>query len=352
MSIPNTTFRSFIEKLGGTDPSEFIGEEGDLFWNPNTGSLRVSDGSTPGGMAVTGVTTVGNGGPIQQDLIPDGDGVYDLGSSTAKWKDLYLTNNTMYLGSTPVSINGGSLAVDGNTLPTTAEVSEAARNATIATRLIVNTDRKVYSDGDMAVVNPNAGNGGWYHQTFEGSYIRWNFWTPNPNGDDGASASKLGELQSGWCLFTPWTTNTDYPYMQFYTSPQRGGGNAASWYRSRVTYSRAPEAQVVGEPVLLYFGANPSVYPGVPRKEMTKTSSQGPEGADEAVFSSYLASSTGLADNHLVFSTTNVGFNYAGKNYNYGLYAVPDTAAGINTSFTAANGTTFEIKDGLIIGMS
>ena len=55
MSIPNTTFRSFVEKLGNTPPSEFIGEEGDLFWDPNNGSLRVS--KTPGGMAVTGVTT-------------------------------------------------------------------------------------------------------------------------------------------------------------------------------------------------------------------------------------------------------------------------------------------------------
>ena len=54
------------------------------FWNPETGSLRVSDGSTPGGMAVTGITTVGQGGPIQQSLIPDGDAQYDLGSPYCK----------------------------------------------------------------------------------------------------------------------------------------------------------------------------------------------------------------------------------------------------------------------------
>ena len=34
-----------------------------------TGSLRVSDGSTPGGMAVTGITTVGGGGgPISTEF--------------------------------------------------------------------------------------------------------------------------------------------------------------------------------------------------------------------------------------------------------------------------------------------
>ena len=79
---------------------------------------------------------------------------------------------------------------------------------------------------------------------------------------------------------------------------------------------------------------------------------QGPQEADEIVFSSYLGQSTGKPDNFLVFSTTNVGFRYSGSNYNYGLYAVPDTAAGINTSFVAANGTTFDIRDGLIVGMS
>ena len=61
MSVPNTTYRSFVEKLGNTPASEFIGEEGDLFWNPETGSLRVSDGSTPGGIAAsaTGTQTLG-----------------------------------------------------------------------------------------------------------------------------------------------------------------------------------------------------------------------------------------------------------------------------------------------------
>jgi len=54
MSIPNTTFRSLVEKLGGTEPSEFVGNEGDLFYDPNTSTLRISDGKTPGGIIVNG----------------------------------------------------------------------------------------------------------------------------------------------------------------------------------------------------------------------------------------------------------------------------------------------------------
>ena len=110
MAIPNTTFRAYVEKLGATEAATFIGNEGDLFYDPNTASLRVSDGSTPGGVPVAGVTSVS--GPVQQSLIPDADGTLDLGSPTNH--DVYLTNNTMYLGGTSVAIStSGKLAVDG-----------------------------------------------------------------------------------------------------------------------------------------------------------------------------------------------------------------------------------------------
>lgn len=355
MSVPNTTFVSFVEKLGGTPANEYIGNEGDLFWNPETGSLRVSDGSTPGGMAVTGITTVGQGGPIQQSLIPDGDAQYDLGSPTAKWRDLYLTNTTMYLGSTPISIHSGSLAVDGEVISTTNEVKTAAQEASVNARIVANTDRMVYSDGAMATSNPNLlSNGGWYHATEDGSYVRWNFWTPSPNTEVVGDIATLGSLESGWCLWYPWSTDTVYPFFQFYTLPERGANdNAAAWYRSRVTYSKGPDTHVIGEPKLLYFGTNPNVFPGVPRVQLEKEfTTEGPEGPEEQIFSSYLATSTGLNDDDAMFSTTNVGFQYYGKRYNYSLYAVPDGSAGLTTSFVAANGTTFEIRDGMIIGMS
>ena len=348
MTIVNTTFRAYVEKLGATEAADFIGNEGDLFYDPNTASLRVSDGITPGGVAVTGVSTIG-GGPIQQSLIPDADATYDLGSPTNQWRDLYLTNNTMYLGGTSVAISttSGKLAVDGADIPTEADLNQVSNQ-----RLVVNTDRKVYSEGAPGVINPNANAGGWFHRTADASYIRWNFWTPKPNAD-GSAAGKLGDLEAGWCLFTPWSTDTDYPYFQFYTTPKLGGGNSATWYRSRVTYSRAPEVHTPGTPVLLYFGADPvDVYPGVPRREMTLESlgTEGPQDADEVIFSSYLGSSTGKPDDYMHFSTVTVGFQYSGTEYSYGLYAVPENV-GLSTS-VAVSGTTFTIENGLIVGIA
>ena len=344
MTIVNTTFRAFVEKLGDTEAADFIGNEGDLFYDPNTASLRVSDGVTPGGVPVAGVTSVS--GPVQQSLVPDADATYDLGSPTNQWRDLYLTNNTMYLGGTSVSIDGSSLAVDGEAVALQSEIA-----AETNTRLVVNTDRKVYSEGAPGVINPNANAGGWYHTTLDGSYIRWNFWTPKPNAD--GPVGQLGNLEAGWCLFTPWSTGTEYPYFQFYTTPKLGGGNAASWYRSKVTYARAKDVQSVGTPVLLHFGPDPvDVYPGVPRRELTiePVNTEGPQDADEAIFASYLASSTGKPDGDLHFSSATVGFQYSGTPYSYGLYAVPENV-GLTTS-AVVSGVTFTIENGLIVGIA
>lgn len=52
-----SVYRTFLEKLGGSDASTFVGKVGDLFYDPSVGNLKLSDGSTAGGVAV------GTGGP-------------------------------------------------------------------------------------------------------------------------------------------------------------------------------------------------------------------------------------------------------------------------------------------------
>ena len=48
------TYRAFLTKMGGTDPADYIGKAGEIFWNPTTGALRLSDGVTPGGQDIAG----------------------------------------------------------------------------------------------------------------------------------------------------------------------------------------------------------------------------------------------------------------------------------------------------------
>lgn len=47
------------------------------------------------------------------NIIPIGNNIYNLGSPTNQWKDLYLSGNTLYLNGTPVTIENNSLVVGG-----------------------------------------------------------------------------------------------------------------------------------------------------------------------------------------------------------------------------------------------
>lgn len=48
----STTFKLFADKLGGRSAASYIGTQGEIFYDPTTGALRVSDGATAGGRAV------------------------------------------------------------------------------------------------------------------------------------------------------------------------------------------------------------------------------------------------------------------------------------------------------------
>lgn len=52
---------------------------------------------------------------IDTDLIPSANVTYSLGSATSQWKDLWVSNATIYMNSIPLSINAnGDLTVNGN----------------------------------------------------------------------------------------------------------------------------------------------------------------------------------------------------------------------------------------------
>ena len=50
----NKTFKTFVDKMGGTQATNYIGNPGELFYDPETTSLRISDGVTPGGSLISG----------------------------------------------------------------------------------------------------------------------------------------------------------------------------------------------------------------------------------------------------------------------------------------------------------
>jgi len=91
----------------------FTGGAGELSVDNEKYTLRVHDGAIAGGyelVNLNAVQTISNK-TIGSDLLPSVDSAYDLGSPSAKWKDLYLSGSTIFLGNITLKDSGGVLAV-------------------------------------------------------------------------------------------------------------------------------------------------------------------------------------------------------------------------------------------------
>ena len=125
-----SVFRTFLEKLGGTTAAQFVGTKGDLFFDPDqaTPTLKVSDGSTPGGVNIGGSGSGLNnvvedltpqlGGPLDWNgkkftghILPSQHQQYDIGSAEFKIRHLFLSSNSIYMGD-----NGATIKADGSTI--------------------------------------------------------------------------------------------------------------------------------------------------------------------------------------------------------------------------------------------
>ena len=63
------------------------------------------------------------------NILPSANVTYSLGSETRQWRDLWVSNNTIYIGNTPVRVDGGTLLVNG------APVGGSYNNANVAAYL-------------------------------------------------------------------------------------------------------------------------------------------------------------------------------------------------------------------------
>ena len=88
-----------------------------------------SDGSDAGSRIDLEDDTFGSGvdlSNVTQDIIPDQNNVRNLGSSTKRFKELFLSGQTIDLGGATISSDGSgvvSISADGVTLPTGSKVS-------------------------------------------------------------------------------------------------------------------------------------------------------------------------------------------------------------------------------------
>lgn len=124
----------------GTDAqhSSFTGAEGEVTVNTTNDSLHVHDGSTAGGheLAKADLTNATVGG----HLIPDTDVTYDLGSSSYRFRDIYLSGSTIDLGGAKISQDetSGTIALvaaatESNPNPTALVVTSSGTTVAVDT---------------------------------------------------------------------------------------------------------------------------------------------------------------------------------------------------------------------------
>jgi hypothetical protein len=133
-------------------------ESGQIIFDDNgelTGNSGFSFDQTSGNLSVPG------SGLFTGNLLPSANVTYDLGSSTQRWKDLYLANNTIYLGNSTISgangnieltnSGGGTFTVAGNSTVSTLENG----NSSVSINANANITVSVTGTSNVVVFTPN-----------------------------------------------------------------------------------------------------------------------------------------------------------------------------------------------------
>jgi len=160
-----TTYSAFLTKLGGNNPETYIGNKGEIFWNPDTGGLRLSDGVTPGGNEVTLSGNISNALTLTDDETITAEQFEAFTNQRIIKKGAGgLVDTTINLFQ-PTAINVGSEWTIGNasafslTIDTGSQFVHALNGNSL---FAVNNNFAVTGGGivDVVCVDDNAGGGG------------------------------------------------------------------------------------------------------------------------------------------------------------------------------------------------
>jgi hypothetical protein len=132
----NTTYRVLVEKLGASNPSEFIGNEGELFYDPGVPSIKLSDGSTVGGISIGGT---GGGGSSQWTT--SGGSIYYNGN-------VAIGTNVVGSGSTVFWVEGDARVTGVLAIGTSSITLDGSTNT-------IGVGTGVVIDGDAGIIQSN-----------------------------------------------------------------------------------------------------------------------------------------------------------------------------------------------------
>ena len=113
-----------------------------LLWNASANEFQVGD--IPAGYADSDVQTFLSSGTLADHIIPAGNELYDLGSATNRFRDLYLSGNTIDLGGTEITrLANGAISFGNNVVKGGPTNSPFLTDAEFATS---NAEMQAYVD--------------------------------------------------------------------------------------------------------------------------------------------------------------------------------------------------------------
>ena len=107
--------------------SSFTGANGEITVDTTNKTLRVHDGVTVGGIRLAKYSEVSTPfANVNSHLLPSANVTYDLGSPTKRWRSLYLSNNTIYLGAARLTVgsNNNFVFIANNNQPARLEAAQ------------------------------------------------------------------------------------------------------------------------------------------------------------------------------------------------------------------------------------
>ena len=110
-----------ISSAGNITANVYIGNGAALTGVTATGVGTLTNLTVTGNVVAGNVRSAGLSlsGTVTSDLIPAANVTYSLGNTTNRWKDLWISNSTIYLGNTTLSATSAGLTVNGVDVVTT-----------------------------------------------------------------------------------------------------------------------------------------------------------------------------------------------------------------------------------------
>jgi len=171
-----------------------------------------------------------NFGAINRDLVPMLDSVYDLGSSTKKWKDLHLSGNTIFLGGGTISFDNNQYTFGNGSLKSEQAISMDSGQRLFFANGGANITHSVNPQVNSLMMSANTLTLRTVDDVKPGWYIK-------SNSPAGGAFSRLGDAG---LVFVPHNTNTNrtqFSTNAFYSDDYRKGAIHYSTTDNRVEMS-------------------------------------------------------------------------------------------------------------------